>query len=80
MVKTAAAMRMITKKGAVMPERRSPSGKAAASGEPGADIAIQRGVTTKDFTALRAYVQRIAPGIIARTYFDSDEESALRQQ
>ncbi|SAL88210.1 integrase [Caballeronia arvi] len=37
-------------------------------------LTIQRGYTTKDFTALRAYVQRIAPAVIARTYYDPDED------
>jgi integrase len=60
-----------------MAERRASSGKATASGEAStgvADVAFPRGFTTKDFTALRAYVQRIAPAIIARTYYDSDED------
>jgi hypothetical protein len=35
----------------------------------------ERGYTTKDFTALRAYVQRIAPAVIARTYYDPDEDA-----
>ncbi|AET95043.1 putative integrase (plasmid) [Burkholderia sp. YI23] len=61
-----------------MAERRASSGKATASGNAVtdvADIAIPRGFTTKDFTALRAYVQRIAPAIIARTYYDPDEDA-----
>jgi integrase len=41
---------------------------------PVASVAIERGFTTKDFTALRAFVQRIAPAIIARTYYDPDED------
>ncbi|BBQ03407.1 hypothetical protein BSFA1_85350 (plasmid) [Burkholderia sp. SFA1] len=59
-----------------MTERRS-SGRATASGQASTgvtDVAISRGFTTKDFTALRAYVQRIAPAIIARTYYDPDED------
>ncbi|GJH13582.1 site-specific integrase [Caballeronia novacaledonica] len=60
-----------------MAERRSSSGKTPPFGTAVtdvADIAIPRGFTTKDFTALRAYVQRIAPAIIARTYYDPDED------
>lgn len=60
-----------------MAERRASSGKATASGNAVTDVtdvAIPRGFTTKDFTALRAYVQRIAPAIIARTYYDPDED------
>jgi integrase len=37
-------------------------------------LTIERGYTTKDFTALRAYVQRIAPAVIARTYYDPDAD------
>ncbi|GAB5101385.1 phage integrase family protein [Caballeronia sp. HLA56] len=58
-----------------MAERRASSGQATASGEAVTDIAITRGFTTKDFTALRAYVQRIAPAVIARTYYDPDEDT-----
>ena len=54
-----------------MAERRSSSSKAVASGET---VDIPRGFTTTDFTALRAYVQRIQPAIIARTYYDPDED------
>ncbi|WP_238218446.1 site-specific integrase [Caballeronia novacaledonica] len=60
-----------------MAERRTPSGKTTASGQAStgvADVAFPRGFTTKDFTALRAYVQRIPPAIIARTYYDPDED------
>lgn len=60
-------------RGAVVAERRSPFGNATAPGH--ADVAIPRGFTTKDFTALRAYVQCIAPAIIARIYSDSDEDA-----
>ncbi|WP_231928057.1 phage integrase family protein [Caballeronia cordobensis] len=62
---------------AIMAERRSASGKTTASGQAStgvADVAFPRGFTTKDFTALRGYVQRIAPAIIARTYYDPDED------
>ncbi|MDR5763137.1 site-specific integrase [Caballeronia sp. LZ035] len=38
-------------------------------------LALERRYTTKDFTALRAYVQRIAPAVIARTYYDPDEDA-----
>ena len=31
--------------------------------------------TAKDLAAVRAYVQRLAPAIIARTYYDPDEDS-----
>ncbi|WP_167528670.1 site-specific integrase [Paraburkholderia azotifigens] len=37
-------------------------------------VALERGYTTKDFTALRAYVQRIPPAVIARTYYDPDDD------
>jgi integrase len=37
-------------------------------------LTVERGYTTKDFTALRAYVQRIPPAVIARTYYDPDED------
>ncbi|MDR5785225.1 site-specific integrase [Caballeronia sp. LP003] len=57
-----------------MAERRTSSGKAVASSGAVTDVAIPRGFTSKDFTALRAYVQRIAPAIIARTYYDPDED------
>jgi integrase len=55
-----------------MPERK-PTSKSPVS--PVAAVAIERGFTTKDFTALRAFVQRIAPAIIARTYYDPDEDA-----
>ncbi|MDR5769664.1 phage integrase family protein [Caballeronia sp. LZ028] len=54
-----------------MAERRPRSEKTVASGET---VDIPRGFTTKDFTALRAYMQRIQPAIIARTYYDPDED------
>ncbi|WP_235366145.1 phage integrase family protein [Caballeronia zhejiangensis] len=38
-------------------------------------ITLERGYTTKDFTALRAYVQRIPPAVIARTYYDPDADA-----
>ncbi|SAL49335.1 integrase [Caballeronia concitans] len=38
-------------------------------------LALERRYTTKEFTALRAYVQRIAPAVIARTYYDPDEDA-----
>ena len=38
-------------------------------------LTLERGYTTKDFTALRAYVQRIPPAVIARTYYDPDDDS-----
>ncbi|MCY0386567.1 site-specific integrase [Robbsia sp. Bb-Pol-6] len=37
-------------------------------------ITLTRGFTTKDFAALRAYVQRVPPRVIARTYYDADED------
>ncbi len=37
-------------------------------------LTLERGFTTKDFTALRAYVERIAPAVIARTYYDPDAD------
>ncbi len=41
---------------------------------PAHPVALERGYTTKDFTALRAYVQRIPPAVIARTWYDPDED------
>ena len=41
-------------------------------------LTLERGYTTKDFTALRAYVQRIPPAAIARTYYDPDEDRTPR--
>jgi integrase len=38
-------------------------------------LTVERGYTTKDFTALRAYVQRIAPAVVARIYYDPDEDA-----
>ena len=38
-------------------------------------LTLERSFTTKDFTALRAYVQRIPPAVIARTYYDPDEDA-----
>src|SRR5580698_4256139 len=37
-------------------------------------LTLSRQYTAKDFTALRAFVQRIAPATIARMYFDPDED------
>ncbi|GGD96702.1 site-specific integrase [Caballeronia grimmiae] len=37
-------------------------------------LTLERRYTSKDFTALRAYVQRIPPAVIARTYYDPDED------
>jgi hypothetical protein len=37
-------------------------------------LTLERGYTAKDFTALRAYVERIAPAVIARTYYDPDAD------
>nr|WP_250495365.1 phage integrase family protein [Caballeronia sp. GAWG1-1] len=61
-----------------MAERQSTSKSpqsSKSSGSPVASVAIERGFTTKDFTALRAFVQRIAPAIIARTCYDPDEDA-----
>ncbi|MEM5387871.1 site-specific integrase [Paraburkholderia phymatum] len=41
---------------------------------PAHPVALERGYTIKDFTALRAYVQRIEPAVIARTWYDPDED------
>lgn len=38
------------------------------------ELTLERRYTTKDFTALRAFVQRIPPAVIARTYYDPDED------
>ncbi len=38
-------------------------------------LTVERGYAIKDFTALRAYVQRISPAVITRTYCDADEGS-----
>ncbi|WP_248324880.1 site-specific integrase [Caballeronia sp. Sq4a] len=37
-------------------------------------LTLERRYTGKDFTALRAYVQRIPPAVIARTYYDPDDD------
>jgi len=39
------------------------------------DLEIGRSYTAKDFAALRAFVQRIPPKVIARTYYDTDEDA-----
>jgi integrase len=39
------------------------------------NLTLTYGYTAKDLAAVRAYVQRVAPAIIARTYYDSDEDS-----
>jgi integrase len=38
-------------------------------------LTLSYGYTAKDLAAVRAYVQRVAPTIIARTYYDPDEDS-----
>jgi len=38
-------------------------------------LTLSYGYTAKDLAAVRAYVQRVAPAIIARTYYDPDEDS-----
>ncbi|WP_310390593.1 phage integrase family protein [Caballeronia sp. LP006] len=58
-----------------MAERKSTSKMSGSPVAPVGSVAIERGFTTKDFTALRAFVQRIAPAIIARTYYDPDEDA-----
>ncbi|CAB3805181.1 hypothetical protein LMG28688_06134 [Paraburkholderia caffeinitolerans] len=35
---------------------------------------LQRQFSSKDFAALRAFVQRLPPSTIARTYYDIDED------
>lgn len=35
---------------------------------------LQRQYTSKDFAALRAFVQRLPPAVIARTYFNEDDD------
>ncbi|MGI4982965.1 MAG: integrase, partial [Janthinobacterium lividum] len=37
-------------------------------------ITLTRCFTTKDFAALRAYVQRVPPRVIARTYYNAEED------
>jgi integrase len=39
------------------------------------NLTLTYGYTAKDLAAVRAYVQRVAPAIIARTYYDRDEDS-----
>jgi integrase len=39
------------------------------------NLTLTYGYTAKDLAAVRAYVQRVAPAIIARTYYDVDEDS-----
>jgi integrase len=54
-------------------------GHRAAQSRRGAIVAenltLTYGYTAKDLAAVRAYVQRVAPAIIARTYYDGDEDS-----
>jgi Phage integrase protein len=38
-------------------------------------LTLSYGYTAKDLAAVRAYVQRVAPAIIARTYYDVDEDT-----
>jgi hypothetical protein len=38
-------------------------------------LTLTYGYTAKDLAAVRAYVQRVAPATIARTYYDPDEDS-----
>src|ERR1700712_895269 len=38
------------------------------------NLTVLRGYKAKDFTALRAYVQRIPLAAIARTYYDPNED------
>jgi hypothetical protein len=38
-------------------------------------LTLSYGYTAKDLAAVRAYVQRVVPAIIARTYYDPDEDS-----
>ncbi|WP_250517740.1 site-specific integrase [Caballeronia sp. INDeC2] len=58
-----------------MPEHISPPPeKLTAEKLTPEKLTLERGFTTKDFTALRAYVQRIAPAVIARTYYNPDED------
>jgi hypothetical protein len=38
-------------------------------------LTLTYGYTAKDLAAVRAYVQRVVPAIIARTYYDPDEDS-----
>lgn len=60
-----------------MPERASssPEKLPAETARPPEKLTLERRYTTKDFTALRAYVQRIPPAVIARTYYDPDEDA-----
>jgi hypothetical protein len=37
-------------------------------------LTLAYGFTAKDLAAARAYVQRLAPAVIARTYYDPDED------
>ena len=39
------------------------------------NLTLTYGYTAKDLAAVRAYVQRVAPAIIALTYYDVDEDS-----
>ena len=38
-------------------------------------LTLTYGYTAKDLAAVRAYVQRVSPAVIARTYYDPDEDS-----
>jgi len=41
-------------------------------------LEIGRSYTAKDFAAYRAFAQRVAPHVIARTYYDADEDEHAR--
>src|ERR1700692_2413597 len=38
-------------------------------------LTLTYGYTAKDLAAVRAYVQRVPPAIIARTYYDPDDDA-----
>src|SRR5471032_1943049 len=38
-------------------------------------LTLSYGYTAKDLAAVRAYVQRVSPAVIARTYYDPDEDA-----
>lgn len=57
-----------------MPERASPE-KLTAERLASEKLTLERRYTTRDFTALRAFLQRIPPAVIARVYYDPDEDA-----
>jgi integrase len=72
--RTAASLQKLTAAAGCPPEKLT--GETLASEKRTRErLTLERGYTSKDFTALRAYVQRIPPAVIARTYYDPDDDA-----